>query len=64
MTASTPDEIIAGFPRNSIPKVMGKPTFEDLKIIRRYLNTNAMSVLSYEGGGQNGHLGLIITNEK
>jgi hypothetical protein len=28
MTASTPDEIIAGFPHSSLPKVTGEPTFE------------------------------------
>jgi hypothetical protein len=46
MTASTPDELIAGFPHSSLPKVSGEPTFEDLKVVRRLLNTNAMSVAS------------------
>jgi hypothetical protein len=64
MTASTPDELIAGFPHSSLPKVTGEPTSEDLKVIRRLLNTNAMSVASYEGGGRHGHLGIITTNEK
>jgi hypothetical protein len=64
MTASTPDELIAGFPHSSLPKVTGDPTFEDLKVIRRLLNTNAMSVASYEGGGRHGHLGIIMTNEE
>jgi hypothetical protein len=27
MTASTPDELIAGFPHSSLPKVTGEPTF-------------------------------------
>jgi hypothetical protein len=49
MTASTPDELIAGFPHSSLPKVTGEPTFEDLKVIRGLLNTNAMSVSSYVG---------------
>jgi hypothetical protein len=62
MTASTPDELIAGFPHSSLPKVTGEPTFEDLKVIRRLLN--AMSVASYEGGGRHGHLGIIMTNEE
>jgi hypothetical protein len=44
MTASTPDELIASFPHNSFPKVTGEPTFEDLKIIRPYLNTKAMNI--------------------
>jgi hypothetical protein len=62
--ASTPDELIVGFPHSSLPKVTGYPTFEDLKVIRRLLNTNAMSVASYEGGGRHGHLGIIMTNEE
>jgi hypothetical protein len=64
MTASTPDELIVGFPHYSLPKVTGKPTFEDLKVIRRLLNTNAMSVASYEGGGRHEHLGIIMTNKE
>jgi hypothetical protein len=64
MTASTPDELIAVFPHSSLPKVTGEPTSEDLKVIRRLLNTNAMSVASYDGGGRHGHLGIIMTNEE
>jgi hypothetical protein len=66
MTATTPDELIAGFPHSSLPKVTGDPPFEDLKLIRRLLNTNAMSVASYKGGGggRHRHLGIIMTNEE
>jgi hypothetical protein len=64
MTASTPDEIIAGFPHSSLPKVTGEPTLEDLKVIWRLLNTNAMSVASCKGGVSYGHLGIIMTNEE
>jgi hypothetical protein len=59
MMASTPDELIAGFPHSSLPKVTGEPTFEDLKLIRGLLNTNAMSVAPYEGSGHHGHLGIL-----
>jgi hypothetical protein len=62
MTASTPDELIVGFPHSSLLKVTGEPTFKDLKVIRRLLNTNAMSFESYEGGGRHGHLCIIMTN--
>jgi hypothetical protein len=48
MKASTTYELIAGFPHSSLPKVSGEPTFEGLKIIWRILNTNAVSVSSYE----------------
>jgi hypothetical protein len=64
MMASTPDELVAGFPHSSLPKVTGDPTLEDLKVIRRLLNTNAMSVSSYVGGGRHGHLSIIMTNEE
>jgi hypothetical protein len=64
MMASTPDELIAGFPHSSLPKVTGEPTFENLNVIRRLLNTNAMSVSSYVCGGRHGHLGIIMTNEE
>jgi hypothetical protein len=55
MTASTPDEIITGFPHISLLKVMGETTFEDLKIIHLDINTNAMNVSSYERGGRHDH---------
>jgi hypothetical protein len=58
--ASIPDKLITGSP--TPPRVTGEPTFEDLKIIRRLLNANAMSVSSYEGGGRHGHLSIIMTN--
>jgi hypothetical protein len=64
MTASTWDELISGFPHSSLPKVTGDPTFEDLKVIWGLLNTNSMSIASYEGGGRHGHLGIIMTNEE
>jgi hypothetical protein len=62
MMVSTPDKLIAGFTHSSLPKVTGEPTFEDLKIIRWLLNTNALSVSSYEGGGRHGHLRRVMTN--
>jgi hypothetical protein len=64
MKASTPDELIVGLPHSYLPKVTGEPTFEDLKVIRQLLNTNAMSVASYEGGRRHGHLGITMTNEE
>jgi hypothetical protein len=64
MTASKPDELIAEFPHSSLPKVTGEPTFEDLKVIWRLLNTNTMSVASYEGGVRHGHLGINMTNKE
>jgi hypothetical protein len=60
--ASTPDELIAGFPHSTPTKVTGEPTFEDLKIICLLLNSNTMSVYSYEGEGRHGHISITMTN--
>jgi hypothetical protein len=64
MTSPTPDELIAGFPHSSLPKVTGEPTFEDLNVIWRLPNTNDMSVSSYVGGGRHIHIGIILTNNE
>jgi hypothetical protein len=65
MTASTPDELIAGFPHSSLPKVTAEPTLEDLKVIWQLLNTNDMSVASYEGRGHfaTAHREFRLTNQ-
>jgi hypothetical protein len=64
MIASTPDDLITGFPHSFLLKVTGEPIFEDLKVIWRLLNNHAMSIASYKGGGCHGHLGIIMTNEE
>jgi hypothetical protein len=64
MKASTADELITGVPRSRLLKVTGKPRLEDLKIIRRYLNTNAMIFSCYKVGGLHGHLDIITTNDE
>jgi hypothetical protein len=64
MTASTSDELIAGFPCSNLRNVIGEPTFEDLKIIWHLLNTNAMRVSSYEVDGLHDHLGIIMMDDE
>jgi hypothetical protein len=61
---STPEELITGFLHSSLQKVRGEPTFEDLNIIHRLLNTSAVIVSSYEGRGRHGHLRLIMNNDE
>jgi hypothetical protein len=64
MTASTPDELIVGFPHSSLPKVAVEPTFDDIKVIWRLLNTHAMSIPSYVYRSRNGHLRISMMNEE
>jgi hypothetical protein len=59
--ALTIKEIINGFPNPVLPKIYNEPTFEDIQVTTRLLNTNAISVPSMAGGGAHGHLGIVMT---
>jgi hypothetical protein len=41
--------------------VLGEPTYEDIALARQILNKNTMGVQSYDGGGQDGHFGIVMT---
>jgi hypothetical protein len=60
MTSGVPtvEAIFTGF---TLPRISGKPTFEDTAIARQHINQNFMNIQSYDGGGNHGHLGLIMT---
>jgi hypothetical protein len=55
----TVEAILAGF--TYWPRISGEPTFEDIAIARQHLNQNCMNIQSYDGGGNHGHLGLVMT---
>jgi hypothetical protein len=46
MKASTPDELIVGFPHSILLKVTCKLIFEYIKIMNLNLNTNSMIISS------------------
>ena len=48
------------FEHPELTKIHGEPTFEKLKVVEDELKANAQSVYSPLGGGQHGHLGLVI----
>jgi hypothetical protein len=60
MTLAVPtvEAILAGF--TDLPRISGEPTFEDITIARQHLNQNCMNIQSYNGGGNHGHLGLVM----
>ena len=45
-----------------LPKIVGRPTFDKLRSLKKYLRQNAASVRSDLGGGAHGHLGLILND--
>jgi hypothetical protein len=59
--ALTVEEIINGFPNPVLPKIDNEPTFEDIQITTRLLNSNEISIPSMAGGGAHGHLGIIMS---
>ncbi len=50
----------AYFPYPVLPRIVGTPTFDKLKTLKKSLRENASSVQSDLGGGAFGHLGLIL----
>jgi hypothetical protein len=60
LTALTADEMISGSPHPVLPLVTTKPTFKDITNTQKLLNSNRISIHSLTGGGNHGHLGLVI----
>jgi hypothetical protein len=56
---STVEAILAGF--TDLPHTSRKPTFNDIVIAQKHLNQNCMNIQSQGGGGNHGHLGLVMT---
>ena len=52
------------FEYKTLTKIHGEPSYEGIKKIKDELKANAMAVNSELGGGQHGHLGLVLTPEE
>jgi hypothetical protein len=59
LAVPTVEDILAAF--TALPRISGKPIFEDIAVAHQHLNHNCMNTQSYDGGGKHGHLGLIMT---
>ena len=59
---ATIDCIAAYFPYKSLNKIIERPTYDSLKTLKKMVKANASFVISDTGGGQQGHLGLVIPN--
>ena len=49
------------FPYQTLPKVYGEPTFQTLYDTAQHLQDNVSAVKTTLGGGNHGHLALILT---
>jgi hypothetical protein len=55
------DEIILKFPRKTIPTIQGEPDYGSISSMVQMMYGNAASLPTTLGGGQHGHVGLIMT---
>ena len=58
------DYINTSFTHPALTEITSKPTYSTLKILKDELKANAASVPSDLGGGKNGHLGLVLKDDK
>ena len=63
---NTPEvvDLIKGFPYPDLTKIRGKPCRNKIILMEKELKANAASVETKLGGGGNGHLGLLMSEEK
>ena len=52
------------FPKQDLTRYPGRPNYESLHQMQLELKANAISVHSNLGGGNHGHLGLLMTNQQ
>jgi hypothetical protein len=64
MTASIPSVNDTCFQHKVLTKIHGLPSYESLQHVSTELKANASSVPSTLGGGQNGHLGLLLSDAR
>jgi hypothetical protein len=50
------------FPIPELTKIQGKPSNTSIKLLRKELYTNARAIPSTRGGGNHGHLALVMTD--
>jgi hypothetical protein len=55
------DDIISKFPTKTIPTIQGEPDYGSISNMVQLMYDNAASLPTTLGGGQHGHVGLIMT---
>ena len=63
MTSTNIDYVDTYFEFPTLTNIHGEPTYFQLKELKNELKSNATSVTSDLGGGGNGHLGLVLSQQ-
>ena len=56
------DTVVAKFPMKILPVITGEPDYGSINDLIQGLYTNAASLPTTLGGGQHGHIGLVMSN--
>jgi hypothetical protein len=62
MKYATVEYFIASFPHPVLPTVQGEPDYQTMHTIRKSLQANSRVIDTHLGGGNLGHLGLIVSD--
>ena len=60
--ALTVDKIVAKFPVKALPRISGEPNYESINDMVQSLYANAASLSTTLGGGNHGHIGLVMND--
>jgi hypothetical protein len=62
MKYATVEYIIDSFPHPILPTFKGEPYYQTIHAIRKLLQANTRSIDTHLGGGDLGHMGLIVSD--
>jgi hypothetical protein len=62
MKYATVENVMASFPHLVLPTVQGDPDYQTIHATRKFLQVNSRAIDTHLGGGNFGHLGLIISD--
>jgi hypothetical protein len=62
MKYSTVEDVLASFPHPILPTVEGELDYQTIHATRKFLQANSRAIDTHLGGGNLGHLGLIISD--
>jgi hypothetical protein len=60
---ATVKDVISSFPHPILPTVQGESDYQSIHAIRKSLQANATEIDTHLGGGDLGHLGLIVSDD-
>jgi hypothetical protein len=62
MKYATVENVMASFPDPVLPTAQGEPDYQTIHATRKFLQANSRAIETHLGGGNLGHLGLIISD--